>query len=315
MKYKYERKSEPVIVKILKSNFLVLFLILEIASPSVYASYSSQADRYRVIDNSNDVGNSEQASNSGNTSGPSGNMYTGGTSNSGSTSGNIKKPTNNAFLSPQRIELRKGQSRVINLFFATKNVKWSVSGEAVKYKKKGTSVVVTYRKAGKSSVKAIYKGKTFECKITCLRKPIMDVMDISTRNTHTFFYNNILELDSGSRYSGAILVEIKYGDSFGFDVSPLKYEIEDPGIVTCEWVDLPPNTAMGTIKGSKNLLVGALRYGSTKITITNSYNSEKEYVTVIVKDTGEGNIDEIPRYEPISDKDREFVWWGTRHRR
>ena len=156
------------------------------------------------------------------------------------------------------------------------------------------------------------------CEIICQKGPYKNIMEIDTRNPSDYFENRVLKLDCTSTAldCGSVLVRIP-NKRLKFDVHSLSYSVEDPNIVTCEWVDLPSNSF---VKPGRNLLVGALRPGTTRIIIYNNYNKEKEYITVDVeasymyhikaKNMQKPLVEAIPGYSPIGDEERGYNWWG-----
>ena len=176
----------------------------------------------------------------------------------------ISKKSKKPYLDTKKLTLYKKCYDEIVLENASKKVKWSTSNKKiVRLKKKGNRVEVHWKKKGKCTVRARYKGKTYKCKITC--KGVCP---------------NAVALDYNSHYtcvgtSDPILIRC-YTDN-----TILYSDEEDPSIVSCEWGEWEWDDDLYEWK--IELYLKALKPGKTRVLITNSHNKrERDYITVEV---------------------------------
>ena len=304
---------------ILRKLSIIILSTLMILVPSLssLATLSSQEDRYRVIQDSSNSGGGAGAENS--RSGESGNSGNPGqTINYGNSDvrynfGNSTRPVTSGIrvrLSDKRIKLVTGQKKYLFLDIATESfITWWSTSDVVKLIKEGNGVCIKYRKPGQCYVKAKYSGKVFSCKVICKKGVLDNVMKIRycTKFTDDKDYKEPIELDCTSEYDDDCVLKVWLRGTWGackgckFD-----YRIEDPTIVTCDWGAGVYNM-YGEGDVVKNLFIGGLRPGSTRIMITNNYNHEKKYVTInVIRSCGTPMIEYTPGYNPIASDERAF---------
>lgn len=170
-------------------------------------------------------------------------------------------------ISKSKISLYVGQTKKLKLKGTSKKVKWSSSNKKVAtVTQKG---VVKAEAEGVANIYAKVGNKKYTCKVT--------VSKALTSNT------NKLQFDT---------LNSEQNVSFTLNaVGTLTFKIKDPSIVSCSW---------GKWKNDKiKLYVKGLKNGTTKITVKNSFNSEKVVIKVTVH---EPTLEEIKAQKEASIK-------------
>lgn len=153
-------------------------------------------------------------------------------------------------ISKTKLSLNVGDTSTLKITGTTKKVSWTSNKKSVAtVNSKGK---VTAKKAGTATITAKVNGKKYTCKVTVSKKT--NILKAST---------NAIKISQ----SGDIFIT--------YDVEgTVSYRVGDNSIVSCAWGEWSGNTLPLNITGKKS--------GTTTITITNTYNSEKVVVNVTV---------------------------------
>lgn len=169
------------------------------------------------------------------------------------------------YLDTKKLTLYKKCYDVLVLENASKNVSWSTSNKkVVRLKKKGNKVEVYWKKKGKCTVRARYRGKTYSCKITC--------KGINPNAVEVDYADRTVYMAGAGDFNDATIYV--YTDNTSVD-----YYIQDPSIVDCEWGEWEWDEDEYAWK--IDLSTKALKPGRTTVIITNSHNKkERDYITI-----------------------------------
>lgn len=134
-------------------------------------------------------------------------------------------------------------------------VKWKSSNKKVAtVRKDGTYGYIVAKSSGKATITATYKGKAYKCKVK-VKGAMKNPISCNSGKTVNIY------MDTLGSYSEGYL---RFWSSV--ENITLYYEIEDDSIISCEWSDWEDDEVDLTIHPKK--------MGTTRLTITNSYNDQ-----------------------------------------
>ncbi len=173
-------------------------------------------------------------------------------------------------LSKKKATLYIGDTLKLQVKNTSQKIKWSTSAKKIATVSKNG--VVQAKKAGKATITAKFGKKKLTCKVT-----VKNVLSVNAKSIKA-------EPDAS-----AVITFLKDGYNVYFRVA-------NPDILECEWED-----GWYDNNNKTHLYLYGKKNGTTTVTVTNSYNSEKVKFTVVVAGLEPGSVYMFDRFADYID--------------